>query len=133
MLSAPSLWGSASDKTMTNRLSQLMALHYLFSPSQSGKVVAHCLDLDLVAVAETIETSEAQLNTLVRAQIELAYRTNNLDAVMFLAPFEYWKQLETATPLKNTHLEIEVPPLVLPVSQQLALPVLRSQAEPLAA
>jgi len=110
-----------------------MALHYLFSPSQSGKVVAHCLDLDLVAVAETIETSEAQLNTLVRAQIELAYRTNNLDAVMFLAPFEYWKQLETATPLKNTHLEIEVPPLVLPVSQQLALPVLRSQAEPLAA
>jgi len=102
----------------------LTALHYLFS-HESGKVVAHCLELDIATHGTTIEDAEASLNALVLYQISTCYVAGNFRQLQFKAPFEYWQALEGARDMGTVHLEVEVPPVVLPVSKKVALPVMR--------
>jgi hypothetical protein len=108
---------------------QLFALHYLFTKKQ-GKVAAHCLDLDLVAVGKTEEIAEYRLNMIVRAKFALAFRSNNPAAnLLFAAPPEFWAQLRQAKPLPTATLKIETPPMVVSVQQAIVveMPVLRSE------
>jgi hypothetical protein len=58
-------------------LPHLGLLHYLLSQSGS-KHVAHCLDLDLVAGADSREKAASKLDGLVKAHIELALATGQL-------------------------------------------------------
>jgi len=113
----------------------LEKLHYLFI-EEEDRTVAHCLDLDLVAVADTTILAEKRLNALVSAQILRAYSSANFDALFFRAPDELWQQMEHATSLPEKFLKLETtPPRVLPVEPKLLkfeLMVLRSVA-PLAA
>src|ERR1022692_2559334 len=102
----------------------LTALHYLFS-HESGKVVAHCLELDIATHGRSIEEAEESLNMLVLYQISTCYVAGNLSQLKFKAPFEYWQALEGARDMGTTHLEVEVPPLLLPVSKNFILPVMR--------
>jgi len=115
-------------------LPQLVALHYLFT-DKGDKTVAHCLDLDLVVVGKNREIAETRLNTVVRAQIAVAYRTGNPDLLFFHAPLEYWDAMETAENLPTTSLEIETPPMVIPVRQKamLKMPVFRAALAAVAA
>jgi hypothetical protein len=103
----------------------LRGLSYLFS--HEGKLrVAHCLDLDLVASGSTLEEAEDRLNTLVLVQIATAFKSGNWSQLKFTAPPEYWHSIETAQPLESGRLEVEVPPVVLPVERYTAtLPVAR--------
>ncbi len=107
----------------------LTALHYLFSHSED-KVIGHCLDLDLVTSGRTIGDAEDRLNAVVLAQIGTCYVGGNFAQLRFRAPSEYWTALSEAKDLGRTHLEVEVPPVVLPVKRSVvSLPVYRHEAE----
>ncbi|HUY13068.1 MAG TPA: hypothetical protein VMX16_05455 [Terriglobia bacterium] len=107
----------------------LTALHYLFSHSE-GRIVAHCLDLDLVTSGNTIESAEERLNAIVLAQIAICYTGGNYAQLRFKAPAESWQMLSTARELPKLNLEVDVPPVVLPVKRSVALlPVYRHEVE----
>jgi len=92
------------------------ALHYLFT--HSGKrSVAHCLDLDLVTSGDNMEQAEDRLNAVVVAQIGLCYGAGNFGQLRVKAPSEYWEALSDAKELDRKQLEVEVPPVVLPVKR----------------
>jgi hypothetical protein len=111
----------------------LTALHYLFSHCD-GRVVAHCLDLDLVTSGSDIEKAEDRLNSVVLAQIALCFTAGNFGQLRFKAPPQYWNALSDARELPRTHLEVEVPPIVLPVERShVSLPVYRHETELVAA
>jgi len=110
----------------------LTALHYLFS-HESGKVVAHCLELDIATHGNDIQEAEESLNALVLFQISTCYTAGNFAQLKFKAPFEDWQELEGARTMDTVHLEIEVPPVVLPITRKVALPVMRSERMPIAA
>lgn len=118
---------------MANADKFLTALHYLFSHS-GGRIIAHCLDLDLVTSGDSIEQAENRLNAVVLAQIATCYSSGNFGQLSFQAPTEYWRALSDAKELTRTHLEVEVPPIVLPVNRSVvALPVYRHETELIAA
>jgi hypothetical protein len=109
----------------------LTALHYLFSHSE-GKIVAHCLDLDVVTSGVNLEEAENRLNAVVLAQIGTCYVAGNFSQLRFKAPGEYWNALSDARELERAHLEVEVPPVVLPIKRSVvALPVYRHETEQL--
>lgn len=95
----------------------LTALHYLFSHTRDGKVVAHCLDLDLVTSGSDLNAAEASLNAIVLAQIASCFTSGNYAQLRVRAPNKYWDALKEATELEKANLEVEVPPVVLPVSR----------------
>jgi hypothetical protein len=110
-------------------IQQLFALHYLFT-NKGGRMIAHCLDLDLVAVGKDLETAQRRLDAIVRAQIETAYSTDNMALLFFRAPFDkYWKKIKTAQTLPPTTLVVEMPPMVFPVTQSITaeVPVWRAE------
>jgi hypothetical protein len=108
----------------------LTALHYLFSHDKNGKVNAHCLDLDLVASGVSIPAAEERLNAVVLAQIAFCFQGGNLGQLRFKAPAEYWQKLSKSRQLDKGQLEVEIPPIVLPVERGLvSLAVYRCEQE----
>jgi|HubBroStandDraft_5_1064220.scaffolds.fasta_scaffold318118_1 hypothetical protein len=112
----------------TKEMPILTSLNYLFS-HEAGKTVAHCLDLDIATSAETIAEAEESLNALVLFQIGSCYTAGNFWQLRFKAPFEYWQALEGARRMETVHLEVEVPPVVLPIARKVLLPVMRSERQ----
>lgn len=105
---------------------QLKSLTYLFS-HEGSRAVAHCLDLDIVTSGPNREEAERSLDALVLLQITTCFVSGNFPQLDTKAPFEYWQSLTHANRLDNKELEIEVPPVVLPVARKIALPVARSE------
>jgi hypothetical protein len=107
-------------------------LNYLFLHEES-RTIAHCLDLDLVTSGANLQAAEESLNALVLYQISSCYINGNWAQLRFKAPNEYWQKLKSAKPLQTGQLEVEVPPVVLPVTRKVTLPVMRSELQGLAA
>jgi hypothetical protein len=105
---------------------QLKSLTYLFS-HEGDRVVAHCLDLDIVTSGGDRDEAEHSLDALVQFQITTCFIAGNFPQLETKAPIEYWQSLTSAKRLENKDLEIEVPPVVLPVTRKIALPVARSE------
>jgi hypothetical protein len=82
-------------------------------------------------VGKDVPTAEHRLNAVVRAQIEAAYRTDNMSLLFFRAPFSYWEQVKRAKNLPPSTLEVETPPMVLPVTQKIkvGVPVWRAELQ----
>jgi hypothetical protein len=57
--------------------------------------LAHCLELDIVAVSGTIEEVKNDILSLIQAQIEYAFENNNLDNLYRPAPPEVWREYYT--------------------------------------
>jgi hypothetical protein len=110
----------------------LTALHYLFT-HEEGRVVGHCLELDIATHGSDIADAESSLNALVLYQIGTCYVAGNFTELKSKAPFEFWQALEGARDMGTVHLEVEVPPVVLPVCKKIALPVVRVERVPVAA
>jgi hypothetical protein len=104
----------------------LTALNYLFS-HEGNRTVAHCLDLDITTSGADLTEAEESLDALVLVQIGSCYSVGNFSQLKFKAPFEYWQALDGANRLDTRHLEVEVPPIVLPVTRKVSLPVMRSE------
>jgi hypothetical protein len=106
----------------------LTALHYLFTHKEN-RVVGHCLDLDLVTSGNDLAQAEERLNAVVLAQIGICYSEGNYGQLRFKAPSEYWKMLVDGKELERKQLEVEVPPVVLPVNRSsVQLPVYRHES-----
>ena len=111
-------------------LPHLDLLHYLLSES-NGQHVAHCLDLDLMATAETRKVAAQKLDRLVKATIELALATQQYANLATKAPQDFWNEYATGNPveLEPQTLQIKIPESVqiVPVSDS-KLPILARAA-----
>ncbi len=59
--------------------------------------VAHCLELNLVTVAETVEQVEADMIDVITAHVRYALENNNLAYMSHPAPPEVWKDFFRCT------------------------------------
>jgi hypothetical protein len=103
-------------------LPKIKSLNYLFTDSR-GVVVAHCLDLDLVATGKDRDTAEQRLDNLVRAQIKTIVTRMTFADLNFSAPKEYWDRFYEGEEFKKAQLELDVPPIVVAVEQKVHVPV----------
>jgi predicted RNase H-like HicB family nuclease len=54
--------------------------------------LAHCLQLDIVTTAKTLENVRTDIIGLIEAQISYAFEHDNLDNLFFQAPPEIWRK-----------------------------------------
>jgi hypothetical protein len=96
----------------------LRLVHYLISRSDS-RHVAHCLDLDVVATGASQEAAVEKLDDLVKAHIEVALATGQLENLSTKAPNSYWRQfidgVRIEVPHKTLHIRIPEAVQVLPL------------------
>ena len=59
---------------------------------EDGVFVAHCLELDIVAVGETLDQARKDIVDLVSAQIDYAFANDNIQNLFYPAPPEIWDQ-----------------------------------------
>lgn len=59
---------------------------------EEGLFVAHCLELDIVATADSLQQAKEDMISLIGAQISYAFSNNNLDYLYHPAPPEVWKE-----------------------------------------
>ena len=54
--------------------------------------VAHCLELDIVATADTVNQVKNDIISLIIAQIDYAFSNDNLENLFHSAPSEVWSE-----------------------------------------
>jgi predicted RNase H-like HicB family nuclease len=59
---------------------------------EDGEWVAHCLELDIVAVAQTPEAAKEEIFDLIDAQLSYAFRHDNLAHFYHPAPASVWEE-----------------------------------------
>ncbi len=59
---------------------------------EDGLFVSHCLELDIVAVGETLAAAEQEIVSLISAQIDYAFSNDNIDHLFHPAPSEAWQE-----------------------------------------
>jgi len=82
-------------KNMSNeeRSMGVMTFHILIKFDDEEKEwVAHCLELDIEAVAENIEDVKSDIVGVIQAQIGYAFTHDNLDNLFNSAPRSAWKE-----------------------------------------
>jgi len=82
---------STTLKDILPTLPWLRVVHYLLSGTDR-RYVAHCLDLDIVATGPSQENALDKLDDLVKAHIEVALATGQLENLSTKAPSSYWRQ-----------------------------------------
>lgn len=115
---------------MSGSLPKLRTLHYLFRTRAEGRVVAHCLDLDLVVSAPNRSEAEKRLDAVVVFYVESAYLAGNWDALNTAAPESYWTIFSKAERIEPARppLVFTVPEIVPLESPHSQLPVLSAMA-----
>ncbi len=73
-------------------------LQVLVSKTETG-YEAHCLPMDIVTDAPSVEQAMSDIADLIRAQYRYARDTNNLAAAFVPAPAEEWQKLARAKPI----------------------------------
>lgn len=71
-------------------------LNYLYSVNKRRRVVAHCLNFDLVATANDVKEAERRLDLLVRYHVASYMSTNGASGINRQAPSEFWAQYTEA-------------------------------------
>ncbi|MDR3568242.1 MAG: hypothetical protein P4L43_09470 [Syntrophobacteraceae bacterium] len=64
----------------------------LIKKTEQYGFVAHCLELDLVATAATMEAVKADIFDVIVAQVHHAFANDNLEYLYHPAPSEVWKE-----------------------------------------
>ncbi len=54
--------------------------------------IAHCLELDIVATADSLEQAKNDLFDLIKAQLDYALENDNMAYFYHAAPREIWKE-----------------------------------------
>lgn len=68
-----------------------ITLNVLFY-EEDGLVIAHCLEFDVVAAADTEEGARKEIIALMCTQIDYAFGNNNLENLFQPAPPEIWQR-----------------------------------------
>lgn len=92
-----------------NRSASSMVFNILIK-KEDEVFVAHCMELDIVATAQSIEEATNDLTDLIVAQIEYAFINDNLDHLYRPAPPEIWRQFYACSrPLGKRKLNCRYP------------------------
>lgn len=78
-----------------------------------------------------IGSAEEKLNAVVLSQIGTCFADGNFWQLRFKAPAQFWKKMEHAAAMDKTNLKVEIPPVVLPVSRCIDMPVIRAAEDEL--
>ena len=81
---------------MSQGESEMKSLPFHFDilvEQQSEGSVAHCLQLDIVAVAENQQQALGDIVDLIQTQLTTAIENDNLDSIFHPAPAEVWGKL----------------------------------------
>jgi hypothetical protein len=54
--------------------------------------IAHCLELDIVATSDSLDTLKGDIKDLILAQVDYAFSNGNLENLYHPAPSEVWKE-----------------------------------------
>jgi hypothetical protein len=88
----------------------------------NGRVIAHCLNFDLVTAAPNIDEAENRLDAIVSLYVERAVQSGNYSALNTAAPERFWEQFSECLRAgrvrqsKRPTLQIRMPD-VLPMEQ----------------
>jgi hypothetical protein len=77
---------------------------------EDGLCVAHCLELDIVATADSVEQATDDIFDLVVAQVHYAFTNNNLDHLYHPAPPEVWKEFYACQGLNHSQVSLKSSP-----------------------
>lgn len=69
-----------------------VAFSILIKQTKEYGFVAHCLELDLVATADTLDAAKADILDVIMAQIHYAFTNDNLEYLYHSAPPEVWRE-----------------------------------------
>lgn len=69
--------------------------------------LAHCLELDIVATADSAEKVEKEIIDLIDAQIDYAFAHGNLENLYRPAPLEVWKEFDRCKEAKEMKSRVE--------------------------
>lgn len=92
------------DAEMTMDMSKAV-LQVLLTKVESG-YEAHCLPMDIVTEAATVEQAIADICDLICAQYRYGRDTHNLDSIFVPAPPEDWKKLAHARVIGSHDLDV---------------------------
>ncbi len=65
---------------------------------EDNQFVAHCLQLDIVTSANTMEQARCDIEDLIKAHVEYTIENDNWDYFYHRAPDKYWALKDNATP-----------------------------------
>lgn len=74
---------------------------------ENGEFVAHCLELDIVAVADTKANVQREVITLICAQVDYAFSNDNLDNLFHPAPTEVWSEFFACKEAQERRYKLE--------------------------
>jgi predicted RNase H-like HicB family nuclease len=101
---------------MMAKYKRFRLLHYFLSVNRRGKHVAHCLNFDIVATADTMEEAERRLDALVKVHIEGFLKSSGMSGLGEPAPKEFWVHytdcLRQGGALPASWLRIEIPKVI---------------------
>lgn len=83
--------------------------------------VAHCLELDIVATADSLEAVEKDIKDLVITQVDYAFSNDNLENLYHPAPPETWKEFYECNELTVNKIMVESA-FRTPKTQQIFVP-----------
>lgn len=86
--------------------------------------VAHCLELDLVSTADTLDAVKADILDVIIAQIQYAFANDNLEYLYHSAPPEVWREFyecreqeteryQVSSSVEGERMEKFVPPWII--------------------
>jgi hypothetical protein len=82
---------------------------------EDGMWAAHCLQLDLVEYARTMNEAQSNVLDVIRAHIEHALEHDNMEHLFRPAPAEYWQLFLRSTPIGSRTFRLRSKGLRLPV------------------
>jgi hypothetical protein len=82
-----------------------IAFNILFY-TEDGCIVAHCLELDIVAAADTLEDVKKDIIGLICAQIDYAFSHDNIANLYHPAPPDVWQRFFSCQTQQNERHEI---------------------------
>lgn len=68
--------------------------------------VAHCLELDLVATADTLEAVKADILDVIIAQVRYAFVNDNIEYLYHPAPPEVWREFYECRKQETEHYQV---------------------------
>jgi hypothetical protein len=83
-------------------------LQVLLTKVMSG-YEAHCLPMDIVTEAPTVDQAIEDICDLISAQYRYARDTDNLDSIFVPAPAEYWQKLAFTTVFGTRDISVDGP------------------------
>ena len=74
---------------------------------EGNTFIAHCLELDIVAVSETLPKVQKEIISLVCTQIDYAFSNDNIDNLFHPAPSEVWAEFFKCKERSERRYELE--------------------------